>query len=548
MGAKGSKSCNCCQPCEVKIGCITGGGVAAVDNVNFCCSCVPKRACVRIYSDADPYTPLAVEQCQLSCEGEYIGSLTCDGGTPIDYTISFLKDLYTNACEILLASTALGLTGDDRVRQPMGGEYADTTVKRRECRAMAFDFPVSLAGTGCGGGGTGFISISPGDYIGREPVPECGPGSDPDRCICDMACITFTDVDEYGEPIEKKTTACSTVNEYDQGEWAFNFDGGPRGRIIVAKEEPNPQFRLELDIPENPGDVDLPEPIEPVQDTCCHNNTYPAPSPEGCRMHAAWDSWDGEPYSQARIRIAGEPWNTCSDCNCWCRCLCVTFSTIDGLQSKEACWDEYESAWLVDFEDEDVGTVTVRLELVCDGCENPTTKILLSTSASTITTNPQGVVCPDLITGVWSLDLGGNKSASLRAECKSCEQECLSFIPTGCCYEDISPNLTATIEDVAECANLDGATVPLVYAESGGAWFGELTTDLDGQPCVTRFSMTCTQAGWQLFTEGGAVIATSTAATCSPFEIEFCPIGAVLAGCCDGNRVLASMCIRVTES
>jgi hypothetical protein len=519
----------------VGAGCVDGGGLQ-----HFCCKCVPARACVKLWDINNPYTPIAaVESVFLCGPNIYRGSISCGGRYAIDFEIGFYKDDYGD-CYIYLASNTLGhFLGpeDTRIFLPMGGEYHDNEVKKRDCRGMNFEWEVDLTPAYCTGVQIGRITIEPAPYTSVPVRPSCGPGSCPETCVCEIGCITIVDLDEYGLLRERKRTTCLVQEGYETY-WKAELENDEWVKIEIETENPL-TFRLTTS-------SSFPDPIEPVQRVCCSEDYNEEPT--GCRMTAKWDKWD-DPYADLiSVRISGDGFsNSCTDCPCFCEYLCITYGTILGSESKIVPFNHYTNGWLADFSD-----ASFSINMICDGCPSGRTKLELDSPYRIISTNPQSIVCPNLLNATWSFikDEQTFDTGFIIVECVTCDEKCGTYRTDCCPGVDIPRTLFATLESIYGCDNLDGVQIPIIHGSGNNEWSGRVTTPGPENigPCVTSLGLVCLADGWKLTDGQGLVIASATKVTCDPFEIEFSPNEpGVLAGCCEGIRPFAILGVRITK-
>lgn len=531
MTAKGTKPCGC-TACQVKDGCVFTGAEAP----GHCCKCLPQRACVSLFTDTDccgtpawsQYDPVdSVEAAWCAGAGRnYTGNLTC-GDDVVDFSIVFQKDEYTNACSLCLSSTALGYVGDTAICVPMGGEYADPTIKKAECLAMEFSFPVQLYGC------SGTITIAPADYVEqtlprkREPL-----------CLFGRVCITVDD--GYTETVQY---AC---RENSGWEILIGDDPAKRVRVDLESALDDPVVRLSLTSYLGDGEE---------QAANCPT------------MYAKWTMYDG-----SVIKIIGDTQAKCADCKCHCRCLCVTYiDDIDTLARVAACrqteYDGCGTSWTAI-----VGGHELEFMLQCIiGCETIKTVITLAEPYGTtlVGSGQKTIVCPNGITATWTLSLGGGKTATIEVECKTCGMDCTVDelgTPNDCCPERrIPPMLFATVE--GGCSPLIGNGCALInngpIQAPLNCWSGSFIAGDSwvppnpGDQCSVTLSLSCGQDSygnptWELINGSsgcspGGVLGQMI--SCSPLEILFVDVGP--EGCCNDKDhdfgVDGKMTIRVTE-
>ena len=482
------------------------------------CGCVPRRACASLLADCDDAeSVLASAYMILLCNElstpswdtprprpAYSGTLSV-GGVAIDVLFMIDDDEYGELW-MYLTSAVLGYVEengyDNRLRLPMAGEYGDNDTKKTNCKELGLAFEVDLAYV-LDGYGTGCIRIDAADMIALDRRHVCGPHSASNSCLCERACITYEELDEYGEQVyiaQKKV--CIQGGDYESI-WLASFrDDAVDVSIAVVAEQGQP-LRFRLDPFTVPGgtftaDVEL-------ADVCCpagSEDVEYAETETACLMKATWtglieyDYGYGYDYDSARsivVTIRGEPRYRCSDCMCFCRCLCVTRYDHDtgAIHQGVICWDEYDTdSWvgdvpLLEWDSEEVEwrenwneAQNIRLSVHCGQCTGVTSiqyQGLLSSQANN---------CPD-VSADFTID-DGDEHYSIYARCAVCPSTCPS--PgriVDCCGDDPIPAaLYATFTPVPPCPGeefevslawqeiIDPSTAPIYYIGSVGAVTG----------------------------------------------------------------------------
>lgn len=542
MSRKGS--C-CCGDCFAHDGCGKTGAVV----FNFCCKCVPKRVCVKLFTDADyceteawSYeTPVAVSEASWidtngSCSRRYEGVFSfCEKN--IDFDITFWKDQYTDECYICLKSDALGYSlyteGDesvvaDRVCLKMGGDYSDLDVKRTECRDMSFVFPVDFSEVFYGGG-TGYITIEPADYV-QAPSPN---PTISDSNLCKPHRICITRINTYGE----ETIVHTCFDEYVNG-WETFFDEEEHESVSIILEEYGDSKLVQLY--SYAGDGEQKEAVCP-------------------QLYAEWELYDG-----TIINIRADRQAKCTDCKCYCRCLCVTYQSSDGILERGiACENRNDDGCRTTFNVTLAGN-DLEFYLRCDGCEVLSTVLGMNGlyGGTLVTEQELDVLCPNGLEGQWTYQIANNQTATIYVQCVQCGSECtINELGTTspCCPEretNIPRMLYATFGSSPDCPSLDGAVVPMTLdsplGATGSCWSGTITVEVFGQPCTQRVTVRCVDDGmgnnvWRISqtecSTGTSSTDDASVISCDPLELGVTFNG---VGCCEGG-IGAEVGVTVTE-
>lgn len=515
----------CCPPCYARSKCSQGAGF------NPCCSCLPLRLCVDLFTDevgcicaGTLYTPVASDQFVLDCslpEVTWSGSLICANApnSPIDITIGFLK--IDGDCYVYLASVCLGYVDspgyDTRLILPMGGPYHDDDARRARCVDFSFDFDVDLSNClpTCN---AATISVSRDSLICRGS-DRVGVNLSPcsyafDSCLYDRVCIQYEESYGYEGTIEE-VKVCITKNDYGDF-WEATFNG------VTITITPSPDNLKELTLIITEG---TPEQSVQIIEYCDE-------------FKVSWIIDDG-----SIVTIIGDQHAGCSDCKCVCESLCVTIfnetnptTAIRGL----ATWDEVCLRW--------VG-VGETFWTSCDFCTGITT---LRSSVS-IHFIEDLLECPD-ITVNSNFD-SGEDVYSIYIDCEKCiDCDLPTDISNVCTCNSVPIELTATIENVTDCACADAGTAQLYYNFDpiDPAWKGVfknlcglgdviVVLKCDGGNCSANSG--CERFQLQVDCSAGIGCA-SVGCTCDPFELLFEGIGGGCANCDD--PVGANFDVRIT--
>lgn len=517
----------------------------------WCCKCYPARICVTLTfpdgcacegDEGTIYDRTYSAHCELDCENnDYSGAFACggtgDAADAIDFRLYFLQD---NAdgykCWLAFESEALGLTGPDLLKTPLGGVYQDAEEKRLECEAFTFSFELDLSAAfpGCG---TGTVSVAPGDYV---EVKQCCP----ENCIYPRMCVTLDD--GY---TAQTVLACTDGSDYA------------------------PQYSAVLDSPFGPGSITVYIQVTNYSDVLDNGATpllqitAPAefgdpvgdnPAEAACpQMGASWDFYAG--YT---ITAKGDPRALCADCRCICRELCVIkiLDPLEAIQNRilagVAVWDESYSCpaglggWVVELTDEYGNIHREEFTLSCDACTGVTYFIY-----SRDPDNPREIACPDLgdpnvpaVTGYEFLitDPDTEFTSQVRVSCVACVPCQAQNVQTQCCPSPIPTTLTLeVVDDILDCACLLGLTCTLTWTgdETDFEWTGVMrSTDCPASNDPITWTLRCIDAdNWELTGCGGAW--TLESSSCDPLELDFVGGG----GCPNCNEPATSQFrVRIT--
>jgi len=527
-----------CPACMIVDGC---GGIGHGAIENHCCRCIPNRVCVSLSTDTDVCSSDkwvdgdsildSVEAQWISpvdgaCVRRYSGTLSC-GIMDIDFTIEFYRDLYSNVCYMALESDALGYTydpfGEDlRVKLPLGGEENDPAVKRAECRAMEFDFPIDI------GGSTGTIRLRPAAYVAAI---KRRPGI---HCMFERVCITV--FDGYEE-----TAHHLCENSEDEGVTSWHF---------LKDDDAGKFVTITVDDHDETGDgattLSLLSWLNPTVDPIVEEAECPD-------MIAQWDLPGG-----AWIRIKGDKLNKCTDCKCYSECLCVLYVEDELTQARgKACriisYDGCSEYWEITL----LGRL-LRFYLRCLDCENPSTYLVLETEEGSSIVGgiaEKTILCPDGLEAVWSVNYPGDVLGNISVASARCGEECTLTelaIGTPCCPDkDVPVSLYATVTASNASQYPAGTVIPLSKTgpDAGPCWTGFITVIVSGQPCTVRLSLGCFGSGenahWYIFPGPCSGLGESsvqcTLVSCDPLII----VATVNPGCCDASPN-CSMTVEIT--
>lgn len=514
MGLKGSNGC-CCGPCEVRDGCSNEFGLGGGLKPNHCCSCIPRAICVGLFRDGE-YEPFRFAFLPWSCDehGKYQGSVSCNGQT-IDLSFAFLRDEYEDACYLCLESNALGLTydrqggGDNRACVPLGGDYNSLEEKKVRCRNMDVAFDFDWEGDYDGGTcGISRIEISPANYASR--LPRRFAGNDDTNCSrYHRVCITVFDGTD-----EKTQYGCFV--QYDNL-WFVDIDGDSNKRVAVELVNDSP---TELRLVSYLGNQ-----LDPVEANC--------PT-----MYYRWEFYDG-----SWISVIGDPQSDCADCKCWCKNLCVTYSSQSSILKYVVEYDEDVGGWTIPLPGGDE-----ILSLECSGCDPRITKLVFQGSE-------RSILCPDQLSASSFPGVDGyGNSFSLSVECQHCGDECSQSGSTTCLPNRNTPIpfvLYGTIENITDCEDIDGVVVPLVYENPdvpNDKWNNHNQPNLPGE-CTPRLCLTCGEGNGDFRMTNGQICESGTLVPANvisedPLILEF-TLGPG-EGCCDPS-VNGVFKVTVTE-
>jgi len=518
----------CCGPCTIRDGC---GGIAFSSIEGHCCKCIPVRVCVSLFSDANVCsdtdwvngtsvisTVEALWSDGATCPREYAGVLLCNG-VDIDFSIRFHRD-ENDQCFWALESAYLGYLHplsagsggvDSRVMVSMGGTIA---ARKLNCTAMAATFDIVFTDASLT---TGRIKIEPAAYrefVKRKTCPDC---------LCGRVCLRISD----------GTTETTTIVCRDDDAWTTDFDSD------VTKP-------VRVNLVSHVGDVTTLSLTSFLGDG---SNVIATCDP----MSARWDFDDG-----AFVSIAGDDQAKCTDCKCYCECLCVTYSDAGTYGRTSACYSGGLDGCGETFIPEDsseLGGYDFTFGLICTGCATKVTKISLNVPAglTIVGTQERTIICPDQLSASWGVLLAdGVTTVTVAVECKSCGDECIiEGSVTPCCPDRRMPlTLYATAESISGCTEIAvGTTIPLRQEGVIGAledcWVGEFADTCHfGVRCNTSFPANDWYAGnAQGPCQQGGTPNLMTLVSCDPFEAVVTITG---WGCCsDGPGAVIT--VRVTE-
>jgi hypothetical protein len=307
-------------------------------------------------------------------------------------------------------------------------------------------------------------------------------------------------------------------------------------------------------------------------------------------MYARWDfNQDRQPYNPDTdydppnwIRIRGDRQSGCTDCKCYCRCLCISYISSDFVYERAIACEKYvgedycDRIWEVE-----LGGHLIQIFMNCLGCPDASTKLTLIPPAGTTLVTQQSVpiVCPDLIQAEWSIHLDDSETpetAAISVECLKCGDTCeLLGTQVPCCPErdNLPYILHATIEAEAGpgCFPLVGLEFSLVLdsgnpAAPGTCWRGSVPAGPNyvpvnpGDECTVNLAVACFSDGlgndtWRAgnSTNGCGGIDSGTAeaievVSCDPLELVFTIQG---EGCCNDKfndyGIDGSYTVRITE-
>lgn len=229
---------------------------------------------------------------------------------------------------------------------------------------------------------------------------------------------------------------------------------------------------------------------------------------------------------------------TCTDCHCWCRCVCITYVDDGENTVSRVCWDEYTESWQFTG-----GGETLSISIGCDTVTGES-QLVLSDPFNGVTRSV-AANCPE-VSGSWGFTKPDTTSVSVSITCDTCG-ECTGGTPDTCgCYDPIAATLYATFEPGTDpggpdpnpnpCTGATG-TITLRWDDASGAWLG-FGTPFSGCSTVVYLRMTCAGSGQmqlELGTSWAALNDMGTnAITCDPFDGSWTGLTPLLAtdACC----------------
>ncbi len=447
----------CCPPCQTN----PGGN----QHSRVCCKCIPKRICLTIYSPDGSYcfscgddeTGHTLSTLRLDCEnrlGVYAGSFRCaDEG--IDFRFYFERDA-DGKCWFMLESTKLGYVStqfdtyisDTRLRQPMGGDDHDDVERMREqCVAPDFEFLIDLSSIfdTCG---HAVVTVGTADFIS----PKCQNRNwrTPPDCWCQCVRLKLT--------LDGVETLQAVCWDDERACWHATFLGAyPEDDIEVAvfvSSESGAQTLLRMESTIGDGD-----PIEAI----CSSNLG---------MFAEWDLY-GDAVTIMCDKAVG-----CTDCKCWCRCVCIIYSDSRNADVVRACLDEYSGGWRGEFAFEGGEVITVEAWLACNA-ETKVTEMHISTNLGDAA--PTAVICPD-VAASWTFIKENYDTALVTIQCDNCT-ECRNLVRIPCCPTPMPLVLYATVTGYQSCLQ-DVLDPPVIRSCGDGAFPLAFTPNLPAGPAL----------------------------------------------------------------
>jgi len=184
----------------------------------------------------------------------------------------------------------------------------------------------------------------------------------------------------------------------------------------------------------------------------------------------------GDPYcGSARIstaksdRISLEPeCGDCQSCNCFSRCLCVSYADEPCFEIVEVCWDTITKSWHTSI---NCPSGAVSIELYFE--ENPYTgacELVLETDAAVSNPMPACLSCPD-IDASWTFKKSDGTEASVSVSSVKCRKCTVSE----CCEETggLPTTVYVSLRVVSgKCAAVDGLSIELNWNDSISCWYG----------------------------------------------------------------------------
>lgn len=461
----------------------------------------------------------------------FTGTLQEAGVIPvITFSLFYVQNDETKQCYFALQSDALGYMDETTLLIPMGGDYNDGNVRRAECDAFDWSFPVTVDASSPYLS-TAFLRVTEDDLVAmpRNCAAE-------NLCFGQRACITYQD--SYGT--EQTQKIC-----FLDSKWSAEFFDDVLNEYVTVEVSLD-----NVDVYQN----SLCEGAASLSITSSLGEPYTAnPVDAECpSMAASWGFTGGQ-----RVTIEKDPrWalNEFADCACVCRCICVTLledalyatpppRAMVGTACMEelpiyGCGEQWLRGWRVTLanseDEEDTMEVSIWLEF---DCETQTTRVHTSLSDET-----SEITCPDFKVGpedgvqqdiTFSITPGGGAQPYvLIIRCLACSGcSANQLVPSGCCpYSGVPSIVHLEVTGTnAGCSNILGSSGSLVWNgdEFTPEWSGVIL--LDGDPVT--FTLTCGGAcgtAWCLV--GCADLIQVGDGSCDPFELTF-----VASGCasCD---------------
>lgn len=552
---KANKKCCKCGKCYNKPECLPQGGNDAFSTfgigggTKWCCNCMPKRACVKLYTengccnDSLIFGDYGIEDGLAAAErgawctpgggaNSYGVTFNCDG-RDIDVSFGIVEEY--DVCYITLSSPDLGYIDDDILKLPMGGDYNDPDIRATECKGLDFSFDISFENLTPAETVPPYCTSGTIQIIAEDNIPESGkPGllaipSESD-CIYSRACLVY--FDGYVERIGK---AC--FDSYSRS-YSFDLDDDHDVTVFLDYIGDAPYFTMTSSAFTN----------DDVVRVDCVTNV----------MYAKWDDPDDE---DAYIQIRGDQGGYCVDCGCNCRCLCVTAFNSDREVARGIyCFDDTDPLTLLGI-DLSFGTRCNCNETAGGDPFFDTTLCLTASSGTIVGEECQAIICPDQLDAEWSLSLDNDKTFNVIAECLPCTRSCdLEDFGITRCFDfvdrvtPIPIFLTATLEDLSGCSNLDGAVANLQLNDLNAVddtgttpcWEGYI----EGTNEECAISMTCLGDGeFRIYTNlcstqtGDGALANVTSS--DPLILDVSVTGII--SCCEPYPNLAEVKITVTE-
>jgi len=466
-------------------------------------------------------------QLAWSCAGgSYTGDGILCGSTTIDIDISFTT--VGTDCYVMLTSSCLGYeqvgTGPDtRLKLVMSSDPYTNDKKKQSCLDFTFAFEIDMSS--CDSDCTSAVLLIQPDSMECRGTPmerDSRPATI-DECSYTRICATYTSPTGTGDP---ETKVCLTDGTGGRDNyWTASFLSGS---LIATITQDGANFdQLTLTTTSD-------SPLTPTMTIAdCQNN-----------FKLTWELTSG-----ATITVEGDQHTGCADCTCVCECLCVTRvnSTTGEATRTLACWNGTGTGTGESWSNGDL-----EVTMTCDYC-NDVTEIILNIDP---TATPFTLDCPD-VDALISITTGDNPE-DVTIACRKCTPCVIpATVIDDCGCASVPTTLTATIENVTDCACADAVATTLYYNFDSVSpqWYGLMPSVCGVSDLVV--TLTCgggTCGGnsgcdqYELTICGGeacADVPAGTGSCCSPFELLFQGLGGGCSVCND--PVTSDFNVRITE-
>jgi hypothetical protein len=270
---------------------------------------------------------------------------------------------------------------DGRASFPMGGTPHDNETKKFNCMNLGAEFSIEFSDGS--GSYTGRIVIVPAD-LAQVPTwnNPCGYFSNPRKCICDVASITYEEFDSCGHVTYTETvTACQEAVEFGEGATSGCLDDYPYDVTlgwnvdfkssaiylsigIINNEDYPPMFLLGATagredkwlLPYIECGYDYQQiccPPDSTDDQVDFTNIDPCNENEACVMSASWTQWK----DPGTIEVCTDVESGCCDpadvsdpynCPYGLDELDNLYTDGDKLWTKDYDYEEYRVVWYRD--------------------------------------------------------------------------------------------------------------------------------------------------------------------------------------------------------